>query len=234
MLGYQRYLYVFARYKIGNLETDKKESDFFAFMDVIEKDGLLLDVGANLGIMTYHLCKRFPDRKVLAIEPIPSNIEVLLRVIEKYNLGNAELVPLAVGDKHQEEIKMVLPEKGNVKMQGLSHVVHDSIKEWNEGEEYTVMSDTLDHIVMEEKVAGIKMDIENYEFFALKGAQNILERDKPVVYLELWENENRDKCFQLLKEFNYEVFVNSEQGLISYLPSEHQKQNFVFIHSSER
>ena len=228
MLGYQRYLFVFAKHKIRTLKNDKKEGDFFAFLDAIEQDGDLLDVGANIGVMSYHLSKRFPDRIIYAVEPMPSNIEVLMQVIAKYELKNVELVPKAVGDKEEEEIKMVLPKKGKVKLQGLSHVVHESITEWNDGEEYTVMADTLDNTVGEDKIAGIKMDIENYEYFALLGARKILERDHPVVYLELWANQNRDRCFELLKELNYTAFVSTAEGLIEYDPHQHKKQNFIF------
>lgn len=228
MLGYQRYLFVFAKHKIRTLEKDKKEGDFFAFLDAIEQDGDLLDVGANIGVMSYHLSKRFPERNIYAVEPMPSNIEVLMQVIAKYELKNVELVPKAVGDKEEEEIKMILPKKGKVKLQGLAHVVHDSITEWNEGEEYTVTADTLDNTVGEDKIAGIKMDIENYEYFALEGARKILERDHPVVYLELWANQNRERCFELLKELNYTAYVSTEDGLTEYDPHQHQKQNFIF------
>lgn len=230
ILGYQTYLYTFAKYKIRNIESDKKEKDFFVFMDQIDKSGILLDVGANIGIMTYHLCKRFTDRKVMAIEPMPSNLEVLMKVIEKYDLENAELIPMAVGNEHDQEIKMILPKQGKVKMQGLAHVKHDSITEWNEGEEYTVMSDTLDNLTSGEKIAGIKMDIENFEFFALEGATRILTEDKPVVYLELWENDNRDQCFDLLEKLGYQAYVSTEAGLKAYDPQIHQKQNFIFKH----
>lgn len=228
MLGYQRYLFVFAKHKIRTLENDKKEGDFFAFLDAIDQDGDLLDVGANIGVMSYHLSKRFPERNIYAIEPMPSNIEVLMQVIAKYELNNVELVPKAVGDKEEEEIKMILPKKGKVKLQGLAHVVHDSITEWNEGEEYTVMADTLDNTIGEDKIAGIKMDIENYEYFALEGARKMLERDHPVVYLELWANQNRDRCFELLKELNYTAYISTPKGLIEFDPHQHQKQNFIF------
>jgi FkbM family methyltransferase len=143
ILGYQTYLYVFAKFKIGNLEKDRKEKDFFAFLNSLEGEGDLLDVGANIGIMTYHMSKRFSDRTIISIEPMPSNIEVLMKIIEKYDLKNVEMIPMAVGDQEDQEIRMILPKKGKVKMQGLAHVKHDSITEWNEGDEYTVMSDTL-------------------------------------------------------------------------------------------
>lgn len=230
VLGYQRYLFVFAKRKIKTLKTDKKEGDFFAFMQAVKAEGDLLDVGANIGIMSYHLSKTFPNSQVLAIEPMPSNLSVLIKVKSHFQLDNVEIVPTAVGDKDNQEIEMVLPLNGKVKMQGLAHVVHDSITEWNEGEKFKISSDTLDKICDERSIAGIKMDIENYEIFALKGAQKLLERDHPVVYLELWENENRDLCFDFLKSLGYKAFVNSDGGLIEFDPEIKNKQNFIFIH----
>lgn len=227
VLGYEKYLYVFAKFKIGNLASDKKEKDFFAFLDAIESEGDLLDVGANIGIMTYHMSKRFPNRTILSIEPMPSNIEVLMKIIEKYDLKNVEMIPMAVGDQEDQEIKMILPKKGKVKMQGLAHVKHESITEWNDGDEYTVMSDTLDQLCLGHSIAGIKMDIENYEHFALAGAKELLMKDKPVVYLELWDNENRDKCFDLLSELGYTAFIATDNGLEPFT-GQADKQNFIF------
>jgi FkbM family methyltransferase len=178
--------------------------------------------------MSYHLSKNFPKKTILAIEPMPSNLTILLRIKEHFNLTNVEVVPSAVGDEDDQEIEMVLPVNGKVKMQGLAHVVHDSITEWNEGDKFTINSDTLDKIVGDRKISGIKMDIENYEIFALKGARKMLERDLPVVYLELWENENRDKCFELLRSLGYQAFVQLQDQLIPFDPASHKKQNFIF------
>ena len=226
-LGYERYLTVFSNYKIRTLKKDTKEKDFFAFMDAIQTEGDILDVGANIGVMTYHLASRFKDRTIIAIEPMPDNFSILKRIIDKNNLTNVELVPSAVGDK-KAVLKMVLPLNGKVKMQGLAHVVHDSIDEWNEGEQIDVNCERLDDIAKGKKIAGIKMDIENFEYFALVGATELLKRDKPVVYLELWENENRDKCFEFLRSLNYLPFIQTDNGLIPFDPASHKKQNFIF------
>jgi len=228
ILGYQRYLFVFAKYKIKNLRSDKKEGDFFAFMNEIVGDGDLMDVGANIGIMTYHLSKTFPNRAIYAIEPMPSNISVLQKIVSTFGLKNVDVLETAVGDKDDEKIEMVLPKQGSVKFQGLAHVVHDSITEWNEGDKFTMTSNTLDKLVGERRIAGIKMDIENYEHFALQGAKVLLERDHPVVYLELWENDNRDLCFSHLESFGYKAYVQVDTGLELYNPAEHTKQNFIF------
>ena len=197
-------------------------------MNEIPAEGDILDIGANIGIMTYHLAKRFPHKDVLAVEPMPSNFVVLKKITEKYNLQNVELIPLAVGET-KKELDMVLPIDHKVRMQGLAHVVHDSIKEWNTGERVTVSCDTIEHITGTRKIAGIKMDIENFEYFALKGATRVLLRDKPVVYMELWPNENRDNCFQLLQEIDYKVYVSVNEQLEEYDPAKHvKKQNFIF------
>lgn len=227
ILGYRNYLYTFAKYKIRTLKTDKREKDFFVFLKEIQKEGDLLDIGANIGIMTYHLSKAFPDRTILAVEPMPSNIIVLKKIIETYKLENAELIPLAVGES-KKDVEMVLPVDHKVKMQGLAHVVHDSIKEWNTGEIVTVSCDTIDHITGQRKIAAIKMDIENFEYYALKGATRVLLRDKPVIYMELWANENRDNCFKLLQEIDYKIYVSVNEQLVEYNPAVHQKQNFIF------
>ena len=73
----------------------------------------------------------------------------------------------------------------------------------------------------------MKID-ENFEFFALEGAIEILKNDQPVVYLELWANENRDNCFQFLEGLGYKAFVKTEKGTVRFNPEIHIKQNFIF------
>jgi len=197
------------------------------FMNAIEADGAIMDVGANIGIMTYHLSKGFPDRKIFAVEPMPDNFSILKELVEKQQLKNVELVPCAVGEE-KTVLEMVLPLNGKVKMQGLAHVVHESIDEWNEGEIIQVQCELLDDIAAGEKIAGIKMDIENFEYFALKGATHILSEHKPIIYLELWENENRDKCFEFLRLMKYTAYVQIDGELIPFDPVGHKKQNFIF------
>jgi FkbM family methyltransferase len=227
LLGYERYLFVFSKFKIRTLQKDKKEGDFFLFMDEIKSEGKILDIGANIGIMTSHLAKKFPQRSIVSIEPMPNNLNVLNKIVRYYKLKNVTVLPIALGEK-EEVVQMVLPLNGKVKMQGLAHVVHDSIDEWNEGEKIQVQCKTLDSLFQKEKIAGIKMDIENFEYFALKGGVSILKQNKPVVYLELWENENRNLCFELLEKVGYSAFVNENNNLVAYNPLKHQKQNFVF------
>lgn len=228
-MGFNTYLYVFALFKIRTLKSDKNEKDFFHFLQFIkDQKGLILDIGANIGIMSYHLAKKFPNTTVHAFEPIPQNVNILKRIKEKFQLKNMLIHPIALGEK-TEKVQMILPKKDNVLFQGLSHVKHHSIKEHNEGIEYEVQMETLDHFFNGEAIQAIKIDVENFEYFVLKGGERILEQHKPVIYAELWENQNRDNCFELLRGHAYQTYVVENDETVPYKAAVHKTQNFIFI-----
>ena len=229
VLGFQFYLYVFSLFKIRTLRNDSNEKDFFHFLSLLKDgEGSVLDVGANIGIMTAHLGQLLPNTTIHAFEPMPTNISVLRKIIAKFNLKLVKLHEIAVGET-SGSVKMILPQNGKTKMQGLSHVKHESITEWNEGEEFEVELDTLDNQLKTEKIQGIKIDVENFEYFALKGAKELLERDHPIIYAELWDNQNRTNCFDLLTSLSYQAFIVKNNQLISFDSSQHISQNFIFI-----
>jgi len=229
LLGFDTYLKIFARYKISTLKKDKNEGDFFVFMSLLKDEGLILDVGANLGIMTWHLLKNFNQAEVWAFEPIPENNKILRAVTEKFKSERYKIFDIALGDK-PGIAKMVLPNVKRVRMQGLSHVVHESIDEFNEGDFYEVHIDTLDNLIdSSKKVQGIKLDVENFEYFVLKGGEQLIDRDRPIIYTELWVNENRHNCLDFIKNKDYSVKVFLDNKLVDFSPDTYAGQNFFFI-----
>jgi len=228
VLGFQFYLYVFSLFKIRTLKSDSNEKDFFHFLSLLKDgEGSILDVGANIGIMTAHLGQNFPSTTIHVFEPMPINILILKRIIAKFDLKTVKIHEIAVGDS-KGTVKMILPENGKTKMQGLSHIKHESITEWNEGQEFDVQLNTLDTVLGNEKIQGIKIDVENFEYFALNGAKKLLERNHPIVYAELWDNQNRTNCFELLNSLGYKTFIVKENKLILFDANKHISQNFIF------
>lgn len=219
---------VFSLFKISTLKWDKKEGDFFHFMSLLKNEGDILDVGANIGIMTAHLGKSFPNQTIHSIEPMPENLQVLEKIIQKKNQKNVNIVPFAVGDT-AGKLQMIMPVDGKAKLQGLSHIKTPEIQDWNEGEEFEVEVKTLDELFSDKKIQGIKMDVENYEFRALKGAEKILQANRPIVYTELWDNENRANCFDFMQKLNYTIQVLVNGKLVPFDSGKHVHQNFFFI-----
>lgn len=229
LLGFNTYLKLFAKYKIITLKRDKNEGDFFVFIDLLKDEGLILDIGANLGIMTWHLLKSFKMAKIWAFEPIPDNNRILRSVTKRFKSERYKIFDVALGE-NPGRAKMVLPNVDRVKMQGLSHVVHESITEFNEGDFYEVDIETIDRLIEPDlKVQGIKLDVENFEYFVLKGGEKIIDRDKPIIYTELWDNNNRQKCFDFILKKNYAIKVMDKNDLIDYNENAYNGQNFFFI-----
>jgi len=230
-LGLPRYLKLFAWFKIKTLHNDKGENDFFYFVDQLPDDGIILDIGANIGIMTYYLSKHTSKGKVFAYEPMPSNLIPLRWVIKFFGLSNVQLFETALGNE-TGSIEMVLPEVDHVKKQGLSHVISDDITEFNDGERFTTTINKLDNLLVDEQlpINGIKIDVENFEYQVFLGAEKILNTHKPIIYCELWDNDNRYKCFDYLTDLGYQIMVKQGNGLERYNEKNHQTQNFFFIH----
>lgn len=232
VFGFRNYLFLFSLFKIWTLKHDKKEKDFFAFLDLIPSGTTVLDIGANIGIMSVHLARKAGDGQVHAFEPMRNNYETLERVLRYFKLGNVVVHKIALGNT-EGSIQMVMPVVGKVRLQGLSHVVHESITDYNEGELVEVPLRMLDRLPELEsagkRISGIKIDIENFEFFALDGGKELMRKHRPVVYAELWDNENRTNCFTLMRQLNYTIHVSGETGLVLFDPKIHKKQNFLFL-----
>jgi FkbM family methyltransferase len=231
-LGFDCYLFLFAIAVITTLRWNRNERDFLHFLKMIPNEGTVLDIGANIGIMSAWFGRRLPHASIIAFEPIPQNIKALKSVLRFYRIKNVEVVEKAVGN-HSGEVEMVMPVLDEVKMQGLSHIVHESIHEFNEGARYRAPIIKLDEFESlcknDLNLTAIKLDVENFEYYALAGARELILRHKPFIYTELWDNENRQKCFELLASFGYTVKVLSRNKLTPYNHKEHSTQNFFFV-----
>jgi FkbM family methyltransferase len=232
LFGFENYLYLFSIFKIRTLKWDKKEKDFFHFLSLLPANSVILDIGANIGIMTVHIAQKLPSSLVLCFEPMPANLYTLNRVVNHFNLSNVQIFPFALSNEIGE-VEMVMPIVSKVRMQGLSHVLHQSITEFNEGETITVAAKVLDDMQelreLTKPLSGIKIDVENFEFFVLEGSKKLLQKHKPIVYAELWDNENRKQCFDLFADLNYKTMVVFNNKLIDFNSEIHQKQNFIFL-----
>ncbi len=235
ILGFNTYLYVFALFVIIKIKWDKKENDFFHFLNLLSKEGIVLDLGANIGVTSYHLAKRLPKSTICAFEPLELNMRVLKRIKKQFGLHNIKEFQLAAGNENKQ-LEMVMPVINDVPMHGLSHVIHKEIKDNNEGLRFEVPMIRLDDFNevanTSGKITGLKIDVENFEYFVLEGAIQIIKKHHPVIYCELWDNVNRKKCISFLNKLGYLPFILHKKELVAFNAESHQKHNFFFIPDS--
>ena len=212
---------------IVKLPWDKKEKDFIKFLDIVDDSGHILDIGANIGVMTYYFSKNLKNATIHSFEPVPINYRVLEKIVQKFNLSNVRIYDIALGDK-QGIVKMVMPENKKVFFHGLSHV--DETIPDDTGKFFDVKMKMLDELdeFKDTKVTAIKLDVEDYEYNVLKGSEQLILKNRPFIYSELWESENREKCFGFFSKLNYKVFINQNKTLKEY-SNQVGFQNFFFI-----
>lgn len=232
VLGLKTYLYVFARFIIVKLRWDKNEKDFFHFMKLVPEGGIILDLGANIGVTSYHLARNFPKSTIFSFEPLTLNMNTLKRIKTRFKLENIKEFQVAVGEK-TGNLEMVMPVINDVPMHGLSHVIHEENTENNDGFKYHVPVICLDEFdelkKLKKPVTAMKIDVENFEYFVLKGAEKLIASNKPIIYCELWENGNRKKCIDLLTNLGYSSLVLQKKELVPIKNATVEKHNFFFL-----
>lgn len=132
----------------------------------------ILDCGANVGVVTLYLKRRYPDSKITAFEADPSIASALARTIEDNGLAGVNLVGAAVWDAGGETTFVA---EGSDAGGIASEYRGDSARL------ITVPTVRLrDFIAAEEQVDLLKLDIEGAEHRVLADCEPELHRVKAI------------------------------------------------------
>jgi FkbM family methyltransferase len=226
LLGFENYLYAFALFTHWRLRYGLVEKQFPYFVALIPEEGTILDIGANIGVMSTMLSRARPRASVISFEPIPENIRVFKRVQKHYKLSNVTLHEVALSDQGGH-IQMVMPVIDNVPMHGLSKVVEEK----DHGITYEVRLCRLDDIPeLNEpglQIKAIKIDVENHEHLVFQGGRKLLAKHLPLIYTELWDTDNRVQSLELLRGLGYTAKIYENGRLVDYAGQ--TCKNFILI-----
>lgn len=173
----------------GVYQLDKLE----AAVALCKRRGLAVDVGAHVGFWTRELALLF--EKVVAFEPVPANVECFLQNTD--HLTNVTLYAYGLG-----ALDSTVRIKADKKNSGKAHIA-------DEGEKIKIYR--LDRLTLPGRVDFLKIDVEGYESFVLRGARETIERDQPVVIVEQKpDNSKRYRVdtlegVKLLESWGYEI-----------------------------
>jgi FkbM family methyltransferase len=141
--------------------------------------GNIVDIGANIGVISLVLASRFKYRSVFAIEPNPSTFVSLNKNINRNDARNIRAFELAVSDTDGEVWFDANPtNRGTAAMSNGPGAY--GIK---------VISKRMDTIAREEnlnQIGFLKVDVEGFETVVFAGAAHVLQRVRPsVIYFEV-------------------------------------------------
>ena len=167
-------------------------------------NGVILDVGANIGNHSVFFAKFLHPSKVIAFEPDSENYAVLQKNAENFN-GLIETEKLAIGPLNSE-VGLFYDDnsKTNRGMIRVGNVEELPIE--NRFAENIVDMVTLDSYCREaqlENITIIKIDVEGFELGVLEGALHTIERWKPLLYIEILSMEQFHIILNLLRKLGY-------------------------------
>lgn len=166
-----------------------------------------IDIGANYGIMSYNISKKF--KKVSAFEIVPEICYCLKLNVEKFNLTNVDIYDVGLGDTEKEVALNFNAEK--------TFSTHINL-EFNNNISSKIKS--LDSFNFDD-VDFIKIDAEGFEPLIVKGGLKTILKNKPVILYERKGHEerygfNKNSVLEFLKPYGYKdlEFINNKNGLI--------------------
>jgi len=200
-LGPQDYSLMKSLYRVGR----GCESSYQSFLQLLPTGGRLLDIGTNVGLTVAHARRKRPDLKILAFEPLPFNVTAAKRLWRLLRVKDVDFHEVALGDS-TGTAEMMMPTVAQMRVSGQSFVVHEGFdysSVLNEGGERVTVPLTMIDSLKLPRVDGMKLDVENFEAHVLRGAMDLLRRDHPIIYCELWNTPNRSEVMTLLGGLGY-------------------------------
>ena len=166
--------------------------------------GLVIEAGANMGVHTIPMARALGARTLLALEPQPVIFQQLCANLALNGLMNVTALPYACGSA-TGAVRIETPDylqPGNFGGASVGAPGRAAARE------AIVQCVRLDDLVGDdaERVGLIKIDVEGMELEVLRGARGILERWRPVLYVENDRVERSAELIGWLMERRYRLW----------------------------
>jgi len=187
----------------------------------------ILDIGSNIGLNSLGFKLSLKNKKINKIhcfECENSVFNCLKFNVENhkdiciYNVGLSDsynLVNININKKNRG--CNTITNINNIKNEKLNYYFLNDNYETNTN--YFVPVVPLDDYMhlFENKVSLIKIDIEGFELFMLRGSKNFLNKHKPVIIIEVIE-ENKYEVIDLLHSYEYKLLKHIDNENYIFIP----------------
>lgn len=181
-----------------------------------QRNGIMLDIGCNVGSWTLPLAQKYQQNTILAIDCQQLVLDCVNQTIELNSLHNVQIERCAISDHCQQvqHNKINYDWRANFGAYEFEPPMHDSdfngtlLPELDTIQIRSIDSFDLDSVVF------IKLDIEGMEYQALRGSINTIKRCSPFVVFEHHKTD-RSGANQLLTDLNYVIYNSIGQMTVA-------------------
>jgi FkbM family methyltransferase len=224
------------RYYAALLENPKtpREADMEALNQIVRSGDFALDIGAFVGFYTQRLSQLVgATGEVWAFEPAPETFSVLSYVVRVLSLNNVRLLNLALSDSNGQAV-MEIPRY----RYGGESLYDARIVSTRSGPDFRVIPierRTLDSMLSRASasrrtVRFMKLDVEFHELQTVCGAIDTIQRDHPVILMELLgtadPSNSRSKLLNMLAGQGYKAFRCVDRRFVPCAPDENCQNRF--------
>jgi len=171
--------------------------------------GALFDIGAHCGLISTLWCAARNDNRVYSFEPSPALAQRLVQIRDLNQFGDRmQLNAAGIGESAGKAPMLMDPIGGFVQS------AHFDDTMWSTPESIEIELETIEGAAAAREIIPgfIKLDIEGYEYEAIKGSAAFLARERPVLFLELHLNYLEERnispraVVELLERAGYSFF----------------------------
>jgi FkbM family methyltransferase len=174
----------------------------------LEKDKTFVDVGHSTGWFSLQVSLK--GYKVIAFEPMSPAYSRAKENMKINNL-NYMLYNEAVSDKNSDETKIYYnPNVPITTGASLDSGIRSSLNK----KFFTIKTVRLDDVIEKENVGIIKIDVEGHELSVLRGAQKIINKNRPKLILEANDKNYEETLAKWLSENHYAYRILDERNMI--------------------
>jgi len=209
---------------------------------ILNRGDFVIDVGANSGIYSFYLSYLVGSTgRVISFEPNEDNCDELVRLSKTMRISNIYLFKTALGDSEGKTIFNIPKNQKGLLDDTRAYVSSLSLKNDYLIEKEVEVS-TLDSVLTKYfandsvHIKFLKIDVEGYEYFMIKGGLNMLRKDKPIILCEIeekWQNRygktSNSLISLILSIANYEMFIYDRQKLRPARAIVDGFNNYIFI-----
>jgi FkbM family methyltransferase len=215
----------FSEYHSCKKAVSDREHRFFRSLNLPPGD--LIDVGANLGIVTCLMSELWPRRRIHSFEPGPSTFTSLQRNLALNGVKNVQAHNTAVSDTEGTLTFSFRPDSRATSGFPKDQKTHADGRDPNM---IKVQSTTLDRYVASHGIPSIsllKVDVEGFEPLVFRGAEQLLkEHSILIIYFEMCPILLRKAGFEttqptsFLESYGYSLYRLGEDGMTATASSQ--------------
>jgi len=182
-----------------------------------KQSDVIIDIGSNTGIYSLLAAANNHKAKIIAIEPVPLNYNILKQNI-KVNKSKIKSVKIAISNTSGKAVMHMLKNHINymTSVNKNRYAEHPEIQNNIETQIITIKIEPFNYIIDKYKLTTldlIKLDVEGHEIEVLQSMMPYIQQSKPCVLIEIIDDTIAAFVEMQFRKLNYCFVAINEQSV---------------------